>query len=431
VQQVPETLLAKSKREGRILSLEQHLLDTEQAAVSIFRVDGRWGRNWCRFFGLRDRATQEKFLLNLRIAALFHDLGKANEDFYHAVTHAEFVQQSLRHEHISALLLHLPAVRGWLTHNAALDLEVITAAVLSHHLKASLGSNSKWEWCQSHRSRILQLFLQHGEVKAIFERIKLVASLTAIPPLPTVPWTDKSPWSDAWKQSVSTAQNFARQVRHDTERRALLLAVKAGVIVADAAASGLVREGHTGDKFKDWIEEVVHDTPIGSHDISDAIIARRIRQISAKKSFSFHPFQELIATQGSRVLLLAACAAGKTLAAWKWAEAQARAHDIGKVIFLYPTRGTATEGFRDYVGWAPETEAALAHGTARYELEAMLTNPSEATAGKDHQLTEQEERLFALGLWSRRYFSATVDQFLSFMETVVKTPGLASPCTMK
>ncbi len=58
----------------------------------------------------------------------------------------------------------------------------------------------------------------------------------------------------------------------------------------------------------------------------------------------------------------------------------------------------------------------LAHGTARYELEAMLTNPSEATAGKDHQLTEQEERLFALGLWSRRYFSATVDQFLSFME---------------
>ena len=108
MQQAPEILLAKSKREGRILSLEQHLLDTEQAAVLIFRVDGRWGRNWCRFFGLRNREIQEKFLLNLRIAALFHDLGKANEDFYRAVTHAAFVQQSLRHEHISALLLHLP-----------------------------------------------------------------------------------------------------------------------------------------------------------------------------------------------------------------------------------------------------------------------------------------------------------------------------------
>jgi CRISPR-associated endonuclease/helicase Cas3 len=413
VQQVPKTLLAKSKREGRILSLEQHLLDTEQAAILIFRMDGRWGRNWCRFFRLRDRETQEKFLLNLRIAALFHDLGKANEDFYRAVTRAEFVQQSLRHEHISALLLHLPSVRAWLVHNAALDLEVITAAVLSHHLKAAL--NGEWKWCQSRRSRILQLFLQHDEVKAIFERIKLVAGLTSIPTLPTGPWTDKSPWSEAWKHGVSTATNFARQVQpqRDKRRRAFLLAVKAGVIVADAAASGLVREGH---KIKDWIEEVVHTAPIGSHDISDAIIAPRIQQISQKKLFSFRPFQEHIATQGSRVLLLAGCAAGKTLAAWKWAEAQACEHDIGKVIFLYPTRGTATEGFRDYVGWAPETEAALAHGTARYELETMLTNPSEATAGKDHQLTEQEERLFALGLWSRRYFSATVDQFLSFME---------------
>ena len=57
MQPVPETLLTKSKREGRVLSLEQHLLDTEQAAVLIFRVDGRWGRNWCRFFGLRDRET--------------------------------------------------------------------------------------------------------------------------------------------------------------------------------------------------------------------------------------------------------------------------------------------------------------------------------------------------------------------------------------
>jgi CRISPR-associated endonuclease/helicase Cas3 len=414
VQQVPETLLAKSKREGRILSLEQHLLDTEQAAVSIFRVDGRWGRNWCRFFGLRDRATQEKFLLNLRIAALFHDLGKANEDFYRAVTRAEFVQQSLRHEHISALLLHLPAVRGWLVHNPVLDLEVITAAVLSHHLKAA--RDGQWKWCQSHRRPILQLFLQHNEVKAIFERIKLVAGLMPIPTLPTGPWTGKSPWSEAWQHGMNTAAHFARQVQpqRDKQRRALLLAVKAGVIVADAASSGLVREGHT---IKDWIEAVVHEpAPIGSRDINDAIIDPRIQQISKKKPFSFHDFQKHIAAQGSRVLLLAGCAAGKTLAAWKWAEAQAREHAIGKVIFLYPTRGTATEGFRDYVGWAPETEAALAHGTARYELEAMLTNPSEATVGKDHQLTEQEERLFALGLWLRRYFSATVDQFLSFME---------------
>jgi CRISPR-associated endonuclease/helicase Cas3 len=410
---MPETLLAKSPRAGRTLSLEQHLLDTEQAATSIFRLDGRWGRNWCRFFELSNCVIRETFLLNLRVAALFHDIGKANEDFYRAVTQTGFIQQSVRHEHLSALLLHLPAVRAWLAHNPLLDLEVITAAVLSHHLKAA--AEGEWQWCQSHRSRTLHLFLQHREVRAIFTRIQLVAGLPLPPTLPTVPWTETSPWSEAWKEGMRTASYFARQVRpqRDLARRALLLAVKAGVIVADAAASGLVREGH---HIEDWLEEVVHDTATNSQDINNAIITPRIQHIAQTRPFVFHPFQTHIATQGPRVLLLAACAAGKTLAAWKWAEAQAGAYDIGKVIFLYPTRGTATEGFRDYVGWAPDTEGALVHGTARYELEAMLTNPSEATTGKTPTLTEAQERLFALGFWSRRYFSATVDQFLSFME---------------
>ncbi len=413
MQHTPKTLLAKSERQGRVVSLEQHLLDTEQAAELIFHLSGRWGRNWCRFFGLNSSETQAAFLLNLRLAALFHDLGKANEDFYRAVTQAEFVQQSLRHEHISALLLHLPAVRQWLTQQAALDPEVITAAVLSHHIKAA--PDGDWQWCQPRGRRTLRLFLQHEEVTAIFERIKRIAGLSHIPTLPSAPWTDRAPWLDAWRHGRNTATTFARQVRHDPQRRALLLAVKAGVIVADAASSGLIREGHD---IAAWIEEVVHATPIGPEDISNAIVNPRVRHIAAQRQapFTFRPFQEHIVAQGDRVLLLAACAAGKTLAAWKWAQAQARARDIGKVIFLYPTRGTATEGFRDYVGWAPETDAALVHGTARYELEAMLANPSEATGGKSHGLRETEARLFALGLWSRRYFSATVDQFLSFME---------------
>jgi CRISPR-associated endonuclease/helicase Cas3 len=413
LQEIPDVLLAKRKREGHVVSLEKHLVDTEQAALLIFRLDGRWGRNWCRLFGLRSRATQEQFLLNLRVAALFHDLGKANEDFYRAVTHKDFVPQTLRHEHISALLLHLPTVREWLSHNAELDLEVITASVLSHHIKAAL--NGEWQWCQPRGSRILRLFLQHAEVTTIFEHIKLVANLPDVPNLPTAPWTDKTPWLDAWQHGFNTAKHFSRHLRYDKERRALLLATKAGVIVADAASSGLVREGHSIEK---WVNKVVHNAAISSNDITEAIIDPRIRQISEKRQqpFIFRPFQEQIATQGSRVLLLAACAAGKTLAAWKWAEAQAREHDVGKVIFLYPTRGTAKEGFRDYVGWAPEAEGTYVAGDSKYVLEDMLSNPSEATEGKSHKLTEAEERLFALGLWSRRYFSATVDQFLSFME---------------
>lgn len=423
---VPEKLLAKSKRNERIITLEDHLIDADNASDWIFRLDGRWGRNWCRFFRLNGDMAQQQFLLNLRVAALFHDIGKANEDFYAAVLTPGFTPQTLRHEHLSALVLCLPEVQSWLATNPALDVDVITAAVLSHHLKAAetqsgvKGENANTEaknyrWCNTQTVKTsVALYLQHEEVTKILRRIATVAKLGDIPALPTAAWKLGTVWEQAWKKGREAAIHFKRKIRKDQNRRMLLAAVKAGLIVADAAASGLVRENKD---MLAWIEDVVHSEPIGFDDIAQAIINPRIQQIQARtrKPFEYQEFQKQIPNQGSRALLLAGCGAGKTLGAWKWAEQQSREHQIGKVIFLYPTRGTATEGFRDYVGWAPEADAALVTGTARYELEAMADNPNEAIKDKIFR-TEADERLYALGFWSRRYFSATVDQFLSFIE---------------
>jgi CRISPR-associated endonuclease/helicase Cas3 len=433
---VPETLLAKSKRKSRLnpnneitVSLQEHSVDTARCAEFIFRLDKRWGRNWCRFFGIREE-ERERFLLNLKIASLFHDIGKANEDFYRAVTSATFSPQSVRHEHLSALLLFLPQVRNWLVQNSALDLDVITAAVLSHHLKASPERESdKFGWCQPKGKQKFDLFLRHQEINEILSKIAELAQLKGrLPDLPTDSWGMHSPFLEAWKSGMDAANKFRRAIRNDPARLSFLLAIKAGVMVADAASSGLVRE----EQFiENWIEDAAHTDTLTAMTLADAILNPRAQQISERirKPFVYRDFQLLTAEQGSRVLLLAACAAGKTLAAWKWAEAQAKQHEIGKVIFLYPTRGTATEGFRDYVGWAPEAEAALDHGTSAYELEAMQENPSEALRGKTHELSEAEERLYALGLWKRKYFSATVDQFLGFMEhqynSFCKLPMLA------
>jgi CRISPR-associated endonuclease/helicase Cas3 len=401
----PTMLLAKSRRHGKEITLQRHLFETEQAAAEVFTPNGRWGRNWCRLFKLTGRERQESFLLHLRLAALLHDIGKANEDFYAAVTRPTFFPQTLRHEHLSALLLHLPEVRSWLRQNPSLDLEVLTGAVLSHHVKAS-----EADWCQPKTKTVLQLFYTHPEVNVVLDRIKEVARLPNELRLRSNVWANKMPWSEAWEDGQKTARQFIRDLRRNEWRRSLLMAVKAGLIVADAVASGLVREGHD---IEGWINDRVHSAPISEADVADSILDPKARQLSKGRPFDWHEFQKRAATLGPRALLLAACGAGKTVAAWKWAEAQAREREIGKVIFLYPTRGTATEGFRDYVGFAPEDEAGLLHGTARYELDAMAENPSEATRGKNY---ETEERLFALGFWSKRYFSATVDQFLGFME---------------
>jgi CRISPR-associated endonuclease/helicase Cas3 len=419
---VPQVLLAKSKPQ---LSLEQHLCDAESAASLIFRLDGRWGQNWCRFFQIQGEAEQQKFLLNLRIAALFHDIGKANADFYQAVTKPGFQAQTLRHEHLSALVLCLPDVKQWLSQNKDLDIDVITAAVLSHHLKASqediaVRNNPEateryksYKWCKtSGAAESVKLYLQHPEVTATLNRIGEIARLEGVPNLPNVDWKDRTIWVEVHKKGKQAGQYFKRELSKSPARQRFTSAIKAGLIVADSAASGLVRTGHEIDL---WIEDVVHLAAISATDIASAILEPRASQVEKRTGTPFKPhhFQAQMAQQSARSLLLAACGAGKTFGAWMWAEAQTKQYNIGKVIFLYPTRGTATEGFRDYVSWAPETDAALMTGTARYELEAMRENPSDGGKDKDFQA---DERMYSLGFWSRRYFSATVDQFLGFME---------------
>src|SRR5262249_10202288 len=158
--------------------------------------------------------------------------------------------------------------------------------------------------------------------------------------------------------------------------------------------SGLVREGRD---FIEWIDSVAHGPAIGPNEIDEKIIAPRSKELQRRtgRPFELRAFQRGAGLLGRRALLLAACGTGKTLAAWKWAEARARSEDLGRIIFLYPTRGTATEGFRDYVAWAPETDASLLHSSAHYELDGMMENPPESAAGKNF-LVEADERLFSL-----------------------------------
>ncbi len=429
----PPHLLAKKVGATGPLSVERHCCDTRDAAALLFAEGTRWGETFPRFFRIASEEV-ERWRLNLYVACLFHDIGKANEDFYRAVTSPGFFAQGVRHEHLSAVVLHLPAVREWLKKNPALDLDAITAAVLSHHAKATDAHDHHYRWGASQSdAEVVRLYLDHPEVKTILARVAEVASLPPPPALPTEPWTSDR---GVWGQTLLAGMNAAKQFRvllsakKDGARKRWVGALKAGVIAADGAASGLRREGID---FAEWVNEAVRTPDLGADEVADKVIERRVAEINAgitqrleaegvtptpELLFNWQDFQTDAELLGPRALLMAACGAGKTLAAWRWAMAQARERRVGRVIFLYPTRGTATEGFRDYVSWAPEAEAALLHGTAKSELLSMQSNPDE----KEHLRagafgpSEQEDRLYGMAYWPRRFFSATVDQFLSFME---------------
>lgn len=397
-------LLAKElTKDRRILTLEQHLTDTRNAALLIFK--GRILLNWCRFFKVEN---PQQFLLHLQIAALFHDIGKANEEFEAAVL-KKLKQQTIRHEWFGALILHLPNVRSWLASSKLnLDLEVITGAVLSHHLKA----NPK-DWGKPRTFvKQVKLFLNHAEVTKILEQIAEIAQIEGLPDLPQE-WTLQN---CSWYEQARSAANDAGvdlelDIEDDFERRSLLLATKAGLIASDSVASAMFRKNKPLEK---WVDETLHSSAITVEELEEKILQPRYADISKKQNqkFELKDFQKKAQQQGDRLLLLSSCGSGKTIFGYKWHQAALSRNQVGRVIFLYPTRGTATEGFKDYVSWAPETDASLVTGTATYELQEIAKNPPDSADGKDFTT---EERLFALGFWSKRFFSATVDQFLSFL----------------
>jgi CRISPR-associated endonuclease/helicase Cas3 len=436
-----DALYAKSRHSGFSgdCTLLQHSQNVLNCAELIFSKPSRLSNNWQRFYRLTNE-QYEKFLLNLRIAALLHDIGKANEDFLTAVSSKRQHTQAFRHEHVSAILLFVPQMKSWLSSEEAKEkgviFDVIVAAVLSHHLKATLRSDENGRtnslWFSSMRdlqSQTVKTFFRHSDVRQLLEQVRKIIGLSDSPPeLPEQPLGSVPPYTLIYSEAVEQAQRLRVRIPVDSEQNRLLIAVKAGLLISDAAGSGLVR---VGKKMDAWINEALHSHSITSDAIKSSILEPRSREIESRigRPFEFRPFQENIGFQGSRVLLLASCAAGKTLAAWKWAERICGEFEIGKVLFLYPTRGTATEGFKDYVGWAPETEIGLDHGTSQYELESIQKTPPESLRDKTIVQSEDDEKLYALGMWGRRYLSATIDQFLGFLEfqygSLCKLPMLA------
>ncbi|MEM7759893.1 MAG: CRISPR-associated helicase Cas3' [Cyanobacteria bacterium P01_A01_bin.40] len=408
-------LLAKGNYKE--LSLEQHLIDTEIAARAIF--EDRILDNWCRFFRVKDK---ERFLLLLRIAALFHDLGKANQEFQDMVG-GKKEKQTLRHEWLSALILHYPNVRQWLASSSLnLDIDIITAAVLSHHLQAK---DTEWgkprkDVKQGYEVK-LYLEAEDRQIKNIFGKIVEVAeieeSLSFNFPQKWI--AGDNFWEKIYWNIQDAAEDFDCELENNPERRSLLLAVKAGVIVADSVASGIFRT-RSSQEIVNWVDENLHRKRITSAEIEREILQPLKEKIQKRKNepvekFKYKDFQNQAHLLGDLVLLLSACGSGKTLFGYKWFQAVVERCKVGHIIFLYPTRGTATEGFRDYLRLAPETDASLLTGTALYELQEMAKNPDEPSTKLEEKDFTTEQRLFALGYWNKRFFSATVDQFLSFL----------------
>lgn len=423
------TLLGKYHTTG--ITLHEHTMHVVEAGDALFGTSAgptRLGECWLRFFKLPAEGWG-RFYWSLLAAELLHDWGKANDGMQRVLNGKG--EQAIRHEHYSALLVAHPTVWNWLGGRPDVDREVVLSAVLTHHLKASGDDAKLYAFTSFGNGGTRFRSLHHAfEFRQLVDDSAQRLGVTPGPDLGDVPtdWTlgvigTKRTGKRKEAEDKLVALRRALDDNHDRgdhARRRLLHAVRAALIAADAAGSGVRRVGHD---IPTWVGGVLDESQVWAADaVRTKVIEPRKRQVDAlikkanpEKSFQWNDFQDHCADPErvpARALLLAPCGSGKTLAAWRWIEEQAKRR-VGHVLFLYPTRATATEGFRDYVSWAPEAEAALMHGTSGFDLEGMFDNEGDHRKGQNY---EADRRLYALGYWGRRAFSATVDQFLAFLQ---------------
>src|SRR5262249_39427347 len=183
----------------------------------------------------------------------------------------------------------------------------------------------------------------------------------------------------------------------------LVAAVKGCLLGADVAGSALPKDVVDHSRRAAWIGNAFGNVPPPG--CIQKIVDRR------RRTSALYPFQQAVADSHSGVTFVrAGCGSGKTLAAYQWAATQ---HPGRRLYFCYPTTGTATEGYRDYLHASEAAfDADLFHGRAAVDLEIILG----VGADDDKAEADAATRIESLDAWSTPIVACTVDTVLGLVQ---------------
>jgi CRISPR-associated endonuclease/helicase Cas3 len=168
--------------------------------------------------------------------------------------------------------------------------------------------------------------------------------------------------------------------------------VKVLIIAADTVGSALP---NTDLKISDWIEKQI-STKLTESEVEQVVNQRLNGQ-------EMRPFQVALGESQLRVTLArAGCGTGKTLGAYNWAKRYAVDR---KLFFCYPTTGTSTEGFIDYVH--DRVDSVLLHSRSDVDLAHLMS-----TGDEDDTATKLE----SFKTWGTKVSVCTVDTVLGLLQ---------------
>ena len=410
----PDCLLAKSVEGGwrGSYSLVGHTADVMMTVTTL--VD-ELGERLIEQFGLKCDINYLK--ATARLAAYIHDWGKVNEHFQGVVRHsmkgahpkryAKENPQLIRHEVVSVLLAW--EFKSWLE-QANGDLMTAVFAAGGHHVKfggrAGKENNEIGEIRPCGDSDLFLYTLGHRHFISLLKYGRKALNLPALKDIkPSTYWTVRE-----IKHRRKTLLNAFNGWSGDP---ILAAVVKALLICGDCIGSAAPS---VEVSIAQWIQTELNRTL--NEDKVDRIIKARL-----PKGKTLRAFQTDLANSRKRVTLArAGCGTGKTLGAYAWAKYHANGR---KLFFCYPTTGTGTEGFIDYVHG--QADAALLHSRAdvdltRWEEEQKkreVTNiyktGEEEDAG-DGSENEIDKKLASFKAWGREVSVCTVDTVLGLLQ---------------
>ncbi len=403
----PDILLAKSTEKPwrGAYTLVGHTSAVVEAVTTLVNA---LGDRLIFQFGLQGNLSELR--ATVRLAAFLHDWGKANDQFQAVVRHERNPRQNpqlIRHEIASILLAW--EFREWLEQCDG-DFFTALAAGGGHHLKLG-GSRGKRtdELGEIRQSGDAQLYLytDHRNFKGLLRYGVKVLGLPRKLRLSRKPSTC---WSvvDIKRQRQVILDEFL-----DWKPNPVFIAiVKALLVAGDAVGSALPP---TNLDIENWIEQELGQT-LTQPNLQKVIDARL-------EGNDLRKFQIDLGEATARVTLArAGCGTGKTLGAYNWA----KRHAIGrKLFFCYPTTGTSTEGFLDYVH--EEINSALLHTRAEVDLELAelerrkreikeLTTTGEEEEAGDGTENEPAKKLDSFKAWGKQVSICTVDTVLGLLQ---------------
>jgi CRISPR-associated endonuclease/helicase Cas3 len=423
----PNHLWAKSKRNDEpvhpSMFLPRHLVDVYEAAVQVLDATGD---DQLRALGLEPGNYRERLHRIVLLAAACHDLGKANDHFQRMLL-GKRDPQGLRHEWVSLLIVR--ELRAWLLPAVCFDerdFAIVEWSVCGHHPAHNHASPPKGPPAEGGHGPEIHILTGHDDFTLILQWLRLGLGVD-LGDAPTL--TDRTRNLVGSNNVFAEIANWANAARREWETRfkgpeaRLVAAAKNCLIAADVAGSALPKKLPNDSECWGWITQSFDSKP-KPNDLQFIVDWRLGREKRKGRDGKLLPFQEQLADSTSDVTFVkAGCGSGKTLAAYLWA---ARQHPGKRLYFCYPTTGTATEGFKDYLSPSEidpdedeaayeglkQIEADLFHSRRDVDFEIILnTGADEKNADTDAAI-----RIESLDAWSTPIVACTVDTVLGLVQ---------------